>query len=200
MKIWKILIAFVLPYFILGCCDCVVPIFDTYSHCNLQVQNIDNAGAEPIVSSADTILKRAYGIRLEIERTQGFCKKPSSVFNSAYAFSCGCPDEFQYNANDSIVSFKIKTLNDFDATHKSGDTINDYFFVSERNDFKPFGEYVQKLGGTIGSDLDKPVSNLEFDIFLMTPPAISGTHSFEVEILFADNHTLTATTQNVFLK
>lgn len=199
MKIWKVLIAFALPYFIIGCCNCITPIINTYSHCSVQVDNIDNSGAKIVISQSDTIAKRAYGIRTTIALTEGFCKAPVSVFSSAYALRCGCEPEFQHMPNDSLVSFTIITENDFDASHLAGDTINDYFYIYKNESYYPFEEYKNLLGGPITNMGKNIEENIELDMLLMTAPANSSNQSFIVELLFADNRKFTTATKPVFL-
>lgn len=192
-----------MPYFILGCCDCVEPIFSTYSHCSLSVHNINNAGAAIEMDGADTLLKNAYGIRVKLDRIEGTCKKKKSVFSSAYAFSCNCPSAFQYVQHNRITGIKIKTNSDFDIGHAAGDTVNSYFYEYNRytkSTYIPINEFVQSLNGTYGQDQEKTLPHLEFDMLLMSPPTNAGNYSFEIEILFADNKVLKATTQTVYLK
>ena len=57
-----------------SCCDCEVQKHEKYSHKTLIVKNLDNNGAEPIVSESTELNKNAYGIRLYVMLSCSYTK------------------------------------------------------------------------------------------------------------------------------
>lgn len=194
----KIMLIAMLPLIveiIVACCDCLEPAIYDYTNCSLTISNLDNSGAEPIVTNLNTILKNAYGIRVSIVREENTCEasRLNSIFiQSSYAFDCLCPPELEYLALDSITSLKIFTLNEFDESHTTDSEISDYFRVFSRDNFSLIDHYINNIGTTL-YDFDNPT--LEFDLLLMTPPTHGPEHKFQVTILLSDGRELSAQTE-----
>lgn len=174
---------------IFGCCDCLETIFFDYTNCMISLENLDNSGQVPVVSSSNSILKNAFGLRVEVERKEELCDNYSKplFFSSAYATSCDCPPETIYKPLDSIVSVNIITLMDFDSTHFSNDNITGYFSVLRSTEFMSIDEFFSNEHNEI-YDLDD--SNLTFDLMLMIPPAENAEYQFEVLIELSDGRVL----------
>ncbi len=199
MKIWKVLIVFALPYFMLGCCKCADYISVTYfSYCSLQVDNIDALNNQlDAVSLADTIDLKQFGIRATIEKSQASCSAPTTIFTTAYA--CDCVEPNRYIPNNGIMQFRIITLNNFDATHRAGDTINSYFQQFYGPTFLPVDEYVQNYFSSPNNE-STYFSDEQIDLKLITAPTNKVKHAFRIEILLSNNRLLSATTREVYLR
>lgn len=183
---------------LISCCDCIDTTFYDYSNCGLVINNLDNSGASPVITLETAIPKNAYGIRISINRSIGTCevKRNNSLFiQSAYAIHCECPPLFQYNPFDSIASVTIRTINDFDSAHSGGSDVSKLFYVFKRNEFIKLSEYVKNLSSIL-YDEKNPVFDpvFEFDLLLMSPPAIGNQHEFEVTIELSDSRIFNAQT------
>src|SRR5687768_8173772 len=122
MKIKKIIFILLFPFMaelIVSCCNCVEPVLKNYTNKSISVSNLDNSGTNPLVSTSASIIKAAYGIRIQLLREITACtNKPNSIFfQSAYANRCDCPLPNQFVPKDSIATIKIFTLSDFDNSH-----------------------------------------------------------------------------------
>ena len=175
---------------VVSCCNCVEPVIQRYTNKTISVTNLNNSGAAPESTNADTVVKRAFGIRVLLERERLAClekKMPSLFMQSAYAFSCGCEPALQYLPKDSIESISIYTLNEFDNSHAAGADVSDYFKVYGDYHFRTIENYVKNTSPTLFNDQDlKP----QIDFLLMTAPAVSGEHRFRVQIKLSDGRIL----------
>ena len=199
MKLWKILVVFALPYFILGCCKCAdyLTVSD-YTYCDIQADNIDTtlANSSPY-SQADTIDASNYGMRIAINTSQGTCHVPTSFFTSVYA--CKCPEPYLNRPMDTVIDFKIITLNSYNSLHTAGDTITSYFQQFLGSSYKTTSEFVSSYLSQETRGFNVVPIRFNFDLKLMTPPNATGRHSFRIEMLMSDNRLLTATSKEVFL-
>ncbi len=184
---------------IVACCHCLEPTYLNYTNCNLTVQNLDNSGAEPIVTNLNTIPKSAFGIRIVVNRNEDTCAKSnkSLFFQSAYAFSCECPPEFQYLPLDSITSVEIITINAFNSEHLGHTEVSEYFYIYQKHEFFKINEYINNVK-TVLYDFENPT--LAFDLLLMSPPTIGTEHQFEVKVELSDGRILSAQTELLELK
>lgn len=186
-----------LDLFIVGCCDCSPTEYFDYSNCSIAVENLDNAGAQPVVAITDTVLKEAYGIQIIIDRSEGICHHQSfPMFSSnAYALTkCKCEDQV-YNYLDSAESITVITLNDFDASHPSNSDITEYF---KTGSFMEVNSSLPEINQVLHNR--DSIENLVLDVFLFSPPAIPGENRFKIEIAFLNGKTLEASTSNIYLK
>ena len=195
----KLVILFFLLVPIVGvvfhsCCDCKEETqHGNYSHKTMFLKNLDNSGAEIIESEALQLNKNAYGIRLYLEREKVVVacvkKQINSIFiPSAYATSCDCPPEFLYFANDSIVSIKIFTINDFDNQHLENSDVTDYFKVA--GSFSTIESYVANMYYTYADDFVYWGRELKLDLLLMTAPTANNKQQFEIQVALSDGRIL----------
>jgi hypothetical protein len=187
MKMRKVLILLLLPFIaqvIFVSCNCPEPLIEYYSNKNFILSNLDNSGKRAVIATRDSVPRAAFGLRLQLNREKTAFYKPvqSAFFQSAYAFSRGCPPP-QIIPRDSITSLKVLTLNDFNASHLSGSEVSVYFKVFERNSFTPIEEYIKQYKTILYSD-----EQLEekLDLLLMTPPVLNKHHQFKVVISMSD--------------
>ncbi|MDF2189553.1 DUF5034 domain-containing protein [Paraflavitalea sp. CAU 1676] len=197
----KVIFLLLLPLIaevVVSCCNCVEPVIQRYTNKTISVFNLNNSGAEPQVTTADTVAKRAFGIRVQLEREKMAClQKSRSLFiQSAYAFGCRCPPPTQYRPKDSIEAIRILTLNDFDNTHLAGADVSTYFKVYKPYYFLTIGDYVKNTSPTLFTDEElKPA----IDLLLMAPPAGGAEHRFRVQIRLSDGRILESDTSPIKL-
>ena len=188
MKINKILIILLFPFIaevIISCCDCIEPLIEHYTNKTLLIKNIDNSGSEPVVTTANSVPKEAFGIRTKLRREKvAFLKPTKSLFiPTAFATSCDCPPEKQLYARDSIISIQLYTLNDFDTNHPSNSEVSDYFKIFQGASFSTIKDYLTKYNTVLYNDNEL---DFEFDLLLMIPPSLNKSHSFKLKITISD--------------
>ena len=168
-----------------ACCNCDDNIEEKfYTNSGFSIKNIDNSGAEPIESTSENINKKAYGIRLQVNRQSlSFLKKDTyqPLFSQgAYAMSCDCPPEVTYDHTDKVESIKIITLNDFNADKPANSDITEYFKISKG--YKDVIELVKSLNYDFAYRLEETEY---FDLLLMTLPSENNVqHQFKLIITF----------------
>lgn len=188
-----------------SCCNCDVETqHENYSHKAMFLKNLDNIGAKIIESESLQLNKNAYGIRLYLEREKVVvaCAKPiNSIFiQSAYATSCKCPPEFLYFPNDSIVSIKVFTVNNFDNQHLENSDITDYFRVA--HSYSTVENDVANRRYSYGSDAEFEKScgkEIKIDLLLMTAPTISHLYQFKIQVKLSDRRILEQLTSEIEL-
>jgi len=183
---------------VIACCDCGVPLLKNYSNQFLAVDNLDNSGEEPVVTTLPTVPKLAYGVRIYIKREIVACNHPVTpgFIQSAYAFSCDCPPALQIAAKDSIVAINLLSAYDFDADHVAGSDVTEYFRVFEYRSFRTVNEYLEDQNGfddhTISRWTLEDESQLDFKLtmLLMKAPAIQVSNKFRIRVAFSDGRVL----------
>lgn len=201
MKLRPVLLVLLLPvladFLITGCCDCPESTMLSYENCQLIVENLDNAGADPVITETDTILKEAYGIRLLVERSQPMCQHNTIPgFGSAvFATSCSCDPDVIYTAIDSASAIKIITLNYFNSEYPANSDVSELFLTPK---YEPVSTVLSRVGENVNYTFDEP--NLNVDLLLFTPPQGSGTYRFKLIIEFTDGKILESQTKPVYLK
>ena len=188
-KVFLIITFPILANLIMGCCECVGTFIFNYTNCSISLENLDNSGQEPVESSSNTILKAAFGLRVEVERKKDICAKDFKplFISSTYATSCDCPPEETYQPLDSIVSIKIVTLRDFDSAHLGNDPVSEYFSILRSTEFVSIDEFILSQQYEF---YDISNSTLSFDLMLMTPPEKHAEYQFEVLIELSDGRVL----------
>jgi hypothetical protein len=184
---------------VISCCNCIEPVIQSYTNKTITLSNLDNSAKEPIVALSDTVVKKAYGIRLQLIREKLAClekRRPSLFISSAYAFKCSCAPAQEYRPKDSIVSIKIYTLHSFDNDHAAGSDLSAYLKVYRSYAFSTIEQFV-KNSPTVLFD-DKQLEQT-IDFLLMTPPAINVEHAFKVQFILSDGRTLEGETSPVKL-
>jgi hypothetical protein len=203
MRKRKVLILLIVPFVfqISGSCiiggNCDDPEIYHYSFQSISVEHLDNSGPMPAVSSGP-VLKHAYAVRVDIDREKiaTIIALPRfSFFQSAYASGDCAPDEFI--PADTLSSFKIFTLQDFDDNHAAGSDVSDYFRISNPSAYTALDDYIDMYGASVvynRGDLDTSLQ-----ILLMTPPTLNTTHQFRVQIELTDGRVLESTTTTIDL-
>lgn len=183
---------------VVSCCNCIEPVIQHYTNKTFSITNLDNSGSEPLVSSSNSIIKKAYGIRLQLTRERIAClqRRNSLFIQSAYAFSCGCEPANQYLPKDSITSIKVYTLHNFDGNHLAGSDVSGYFKVYHYFSFSTIEDYIKRSYLVLYNDRDLAVQT---DLLLMTAPAVTGQHQFRVEITLSDGRILANETSTIEL-
>ena len=120
-----------------ACCNCDDNTEEKfYVNTGFALKNIDNSGQEPLESTSENINKKAYGMRLYVNRQSlAFLKKQINqpLFSqSAYAMSCDCLPEVTYDPTDKVESIKIITLNDFNTDKPANSEITEYFKTQKK--------------------------------------------------------------------
>lgn len=193
MRIRRVLILFTVTFIIqivgscCGCAGCEEALTNHYSFKSVAVTHLDNSGAKPIASSGP-VLKYAYGVGVTIEREQlaMISDVPRySFFQSAYA--CDCVGN-EYIPKDTLSTFKIFTVNDFDDTHPAGSDVSDYYRISNLNAYTQLDHYVDMYGFDTLYGPSQLQSTLE--ILLMTPPTLNTTHQFRIELVLTDGRVM----------
>lgn len=168
-----------------ACCNCNDNVEEKfYINSGFLLTNIDNSGAEPLESASENINKRAYGMRLTVNRESlSLLKKQNNQFlfsQSAYAMSCDCPADVTYDPKYKAESIKIITLNDFNADKPTNSDITEYFKI--RKGYKDVIDLVKSLNYNFAYKLEETEY---FDLLLMTPPSENNVqHQFKLIITF----------------
>ena len=186
-------------------CVCnVITKYESYSHTTLLLKNLDNSGAQAIETESLQINKNTYGIRLYLIREKyvvARTKPINSIFiQSAYATSIECPPEYFYSPNDSIVSIKIFTINNFDNQHSENSDITDYFRVA--HSYSTVENDVANRRYSYGSDAEFEKScgkEIKIDLLLMTAPTISHLYQFKIQVKLSDRRILEQLTSEIEL-
>jgi hypothetical protein len=197
----KVIFLLLLPLMaevVVSCCNCLEPVIQQYTNKTISVSNLDNSGQQPMLASSDTVIKKAYGIRLQLIREKMACleKRQSLFISSAYAYTCRCPPAQEFRPKDSVVSIKIYTLQAFDNTHLAGSDLTAYFKVYKAYSFSTIENFIKNSPVTL---FDSEELEQTIDFLLMTAPAINVEHTFKVQFILSDGRTLEGETPTVKL-
>jgi hypothetical protein len=200
MRLKKVIAVLFIPTAIqiaIACCDCIVPALKNYSNKSMTVDNLDNSGEKPTVTSSSSVSKKAYGIQVNFHREiVAYDQNPLPIFfQTAYALTCDCPPPLEILARDSIVTLRIFSVYDFDSNHPVNSDISEYFKIFENNSFITINEYVKfrkeytyrygnsKSGWTL---YDESELESQITLLLMTAPKININNKFKVQIILSD--------------
>jgi|SRR5690554_6152546 len=168
-----------------ACCNCNDHVEEKfYTNTGFSLTNIDNSGNQPIESTSEYINKKAYGIRLQVNRSSvALLKKHTKQMlfsSSAYAFSCDCLPDVIFDHTDKVEAIEIFTLNDFNTDKPANSDITEYFKSHKRYDD------VSYLVKNLNYDFPYKLKETEyFDLLLMIPPAEANVqHQFKLIITF----------------
>jgi hypothetical protein len=182
---------------VISCCNCIDPVVQHYTNKTISASNLDNTGKEPVVSTANSINKNAYGFRLQLTREKLAClEKRYSFFIQSYAMSCHCPPPTQFMAKDSITSIKVFTIQDFDGTHPAGVDVSDYFKVYRQFAFFSISDFLTISQRTL---YDERELQPQTDFLLMTAPTITGARRFKIQFTLSDGRILETETSTIDL-
>lgn len=191
---------------VVACCDCLDTVLKNYSNLSITVDNLDNGGEKPVVTNSTTVPKNAYGIKVNFHREiVAFNKKAlPTFFQSAYAFSCECPPPLEILAKDSIVTFKIFSVYDFDSNHSSNSDISEFFKIFNYDSYSTinvylnskinYGHYYSNSAWTL---YDESELKFEMTLLLMTPPKINTTNKFRIQITLSDGRVFEQETTDI---
>lgn len=216
MRFKKIAIVLMMPLFIelmIACCNCDDYPFNNYyenlayySHTEMLAYSIDNSGPFSQLPLNDSVNANAFGIRIILDRQEVIPEedphaalyKPISLMQSAYAFSCYCPNEVYFEPADRIDSIHITTINEFDAFHPAGSQVSDYFLVHWRDDMLTLDQVPDYVTNNRFDPEDKA---LEINALLMNAPDpdLPETHAFNLEIYLSDGRILQTETDEIIL-
>lgn len=181
-----------------SCCDCESTANFRYKTAAIEVFNLDNGGPRTLIKDTGTIVKTAYGIRLNTTSAQTASSgKSFSFFGTCYASSCACPPEKQFLPTDSIIKIRVITLHTFDNTHAAETDIAAYFKVFSNNYLLLLPDYLSKPADVFYEEL---IHTRSHDLLLMTAPTVIGTHQFRVEVILSTGDTLSSTTKSIMLQ
>jgi hypothetical protein len=181
-----------------ACCNCLEPVFGKYTHQSITLINLNNAGISPQVAVEDTVPKKAYGIRINLNAAALACAapKPGFLLNSSYAFSCKCGPANVLFARDSMIQIQVFTQNDFDEQHLAGAELTAYFKLFKHPNYIEISDWVQTKTNTKFEGMDL---NSSFDLLLMTAPKVLTQHAFKVRISLSDGRVFEAITSSIVL-
>jgi Domain of unknown function (DUF5034) len=178
---------------VIACCQCSNgTAILRYSYQSLKVTSFDNSGEQLIPAQSGPVAKEAYGITLDLNFIQ-IASERGSLFPSAYAFKCSCEPSFRLVPKDSIIAIAITSLHDFDDTHPSGSVVTGYFRALAAGSYITVGNYLAHVG-----KVNYPIG--EFNLYLLTPPQVTGDYAFKVDVTLSDNRVMSDTTSLVNLQ
>lgn len=154
--------------------SCEGDIYLKYHFSGLEIENADNSGEWPVVSSADSIRKEAYVLRLNL-----FPVEESR--NGRYLD----PETPPINSNpiDSISIFSGTKFND---TLPAGSRLNSVFRIFNRSYWHVYPIDDFKIANVYNSDfMDEPVPEY-VDILLIIPPDSIRNYEFYVFMKLRD--------------
>lgn len=211
----RIVLILLAPFMIeiaIGCCDCddYYPLVTRqYTNQHIQLDNLDNRGNAPVVSTSGSVLKEAYGVRVHLYRDLlARSGAPRAGFiTPAQAFSCDCSRDAKVSPKDSITAIHIVTRYDFDASHPAGSDISDLFRVHTEvfpnQDLVTLDAYIRYPDLLYKSDaydaVEAFIAALAFDILLMEAPAAGGLHRFNIQLALSDGRILEQETAEIEL-
>jgi hypothetical protein len=104
---------------IIACCNCPEPIIYLYKFEYMSAFNLDNSGANPVISESP-IPKSAYGIKLQLGLRQlsQHDRNHFSLFNQAHSAECFCGPDTTIFPRDTITSLTITTATRFSDNHQ----------------------------------------------------------------------------------
>jgi hypothetical protein len=150
-----------------------------YEVVGMRLSNCDNTGARPIDATTDSVPMNAYAIKITLDQEM---RKKSDDPES----------ESGSNNEDKLTSFELISLNDFDATHPAGTSLNAYF-LSGLGASATIESLVSKGQIGSGSYNNSNAWTSEKYLFLMTPPSTAAYQSFVLTMGFSDGRHLSDT-------
>ncbi|MEO0733278.1 MAG: DUF5034 domain-containing protein [Bacteroidota bacterium] len=201
MKYRKVLFILALPFLLealVACCDCLETTFFDYSNCAITVENLDNAGVEPVITNAASVARAAYGLRVRVERREPLCHQPwqPKILPTAYAFSCDCPPEEAFSARDSIVAIHVIARTALTPGGADDEDVTDRFRIFN-GQFVTVADFIPTWPKQLFSLEFDPA---HFDLLLLDPPVAPSTNQFTVVIDLSDGRRLSSTATPIELR
>ncbi len=168
-----------------------------YTNQKFYLNHLDNSGSTANIAITDSVIKKAYGIRLHLVRNR-VAMSISPINYIAKSTYAGNPVHYYdgYFPVDSIVSFKIISKYDFDENHAAGSEITDYFKVYQDYSFTIAKNYFYNLNFHY---LHAHELQFDVDILLMTTPTKNIKHQFKVQLKLSDGRLLEQETTTINL-
>lgn len=183
-KALTLLLFFQLAGLVVSCCEDEI----RYKWIDLSLSLLDNSALIPVITEADSVPMKAFGIRVDLEDTIWYASSLPSIYSTAYATSC---DEV-YVGSHSIIDIRIKTIGAFSSNVPAASDISEFFLF--RLPGEPHADYFS-LENVIG----KITLSGAVDLYLMKPPVERGLYQFQVEVLLSDGITHSSTSREVLL-
>jgi len=194
----KLILLLLFPFIVdlaISCCNCLDAVIHHYTNKSIVVSALDNSGQEPKEISTGSVIKAAYGIRVQLSREKlARVNKPPIVFGQAvYAYDCRCGSTDEFLPSDSITTIRIITLHNFNADHPANSDVSGYFKVYSAT-YYTIDDYLKYIGTTLYNETELQFA---FNLFLMTPPESGGAHQFRVQFVLSDGRILEQDTPTI---
>lgn len=180
MRSNQIVVPFLFFLLLLGCSN-----YDDYLYevIDLEATNSDNASNGTINILSDSIPMKSYLIRLQFTM-----EYKGETGNKSDKYESGYRNEYEIN------SFNVYSLEQFDALHPAGASLNEYFLVRQRYYYdseSTIQSMIDKneIGGGIGyrEELEGTWTTNRQALILMQPPSAAGKYSFVIDIEQSNN-------------
>ncbi len=169
-----------LSFLFLSSCSKHIPsIFEVEG---FSLSNSINTLEEPFDAGNDSVPQNAYAIKMTL----------NEVMKDA---TPGDANENGFKNEDQVTYLNIYSLTSFDGTHLAGASLNDYF-LTDLSSTSTIPEFISK--GKIGQGKivdNNTVANWTSDqyFFLMHSPAVTGNHSFVINMTMSDGRQMSDT-------
>lgn len=175
---------------------CVEPCLDTpvsFRHSAWTLALLDNSGIEPLERRGTAFPRRAFGIRIDAQR---------SLVNPRDTAGVTCP---LFVPDSAIVDARVLATADFDAQHPAGSDVSALFKVRFKNGVAPAGHLSHNFTNyqpleLIGALLNEYEFATPADLLLVSPPENPYTGAFEIQLLRRDSRSIIITTNVITLK
>jgi len=192
MTFKKIILVLLIPFIanlVVSCCNCLETAIHHYTNKAIAVINLDNSGKEPLEIASGSVIKTAYGVRVNLTREKiARINKPNiNLVEAAWAYDCRCPPPDEFQPNDSIVAIRVISLTNFNSSHPANTDVSTYFKIYAPYSFSTTDDFVKATSAIFFNETELQVT---FNLLLMTPPDSSGPHQFKVQIVLSDGRIL----------
>ena len=194
----KILFVFgfaLMAQLIVACVNCNCPPIKTiyFTNKGMSLKNMDVSLPQPMVTNSGIISSVNYGILVQLIAEPLTLNKRGitwGLMQSAYA--CSCPED-NFLAKEDILSLKIFSNNDFDASHPKNTDLSSYFKAKKGVTLISITDYIKS-----SKDLSYS-TRYAFNegVFLQVKPDISKKHRFKLIITLSDGRVLEAETTEI---
>ncbi|MGM9474781.1 DUF5034 domain-containing protein [Pedobacter sp. GSP4] len=196
-KVLYILGLALISQLIVACVNCNCPPTRNIYFTNkaLSLKNMDKSLPDSMVTNSRIISNANYGIQVRLQTTLLTMRKQQlnwGLMQTAYA--CSCNDD-NFIAKERVVSLKIVSNNDFDASHPKNTDLTLYFKARKGVTMISIADYI-KTANELGYDTMYPFYE---GVFLQAAPSINKKHQFKLTITLSDGRILEAETTEVEL-
>jgi hypothetical protein len=200
-KVISILLIFFISLLIESCKpDCGVHLEIKYNISTLELQNVKSSG---ICFENQQITTDLYGVEMYFHLNKLLAElQPQKSFFIQNVYAAKCPEN-EYYPQDTIISIKIFSDQDFGEAYRAGADISDFFRMIEysvqcSSVLIPFAEYLERY--YIYPYTHYYIENVEFFFTLtcflkIVPDEVRGEHNFTFVVKLSDQrelkHTIT---------